>query len=66
MALYFIPLQLFVFGQLPTIAKSINVRTAIVLGILLYYALVQFVWLNFAAHAYAWLPYQFMPLEGWF
>lgn len=60
-ALYFIPLQLVVFSQLPRIARSVKIRTAIVVGIVGYYAAVQFVWLNFASHANAWIPYQFMP-----
>jgi len=25
-----------------------------------------FVWLNFAVHAFAWVPYRFYPLEAWF
>ena len=39
-------------------------RGRLVLGIVGYYAAVQFVWLNFATHAQYWVPYQFMPL-GW-
>lgn len=61
-ALYFIPIQLFVFGQLPTVAKYGHRRAAIILCVLMYYALVQFVWLNYAAHASAWVPYQFVAL----
>lgn len=61
-ALYFIPLQLFVFGRLSRVTHEVRVRTLIVLAIVSYYAAVQFVWLNFASHANAWLPYQFMPL----
>ena len=61
-ALYFIPLQLFVFSRLPRLAKTVPVRTPIVLGVVGYYALVQFVWLNYAVNSFAWLPYQFMPL----
>jgi hypothetical protein len=34
--------------------------------ILLYYGAVQFVWLNFADNAYAWVPYRFYPLESSF
>lgn len=61
-ALYLIPLQLFVFARLPLLAASVRTRTLIVLGTVAYYAAVQFVWLNFATHAEYWLPYQFMPL----
>lgn len=63
-ALYFIPLQLYVFSRLPLLASSVRARTLVVLCVLGYYASVQFVWLNFASHAFAWLPYRFMPLFG--
>ena len=62
-ALYFIPLQLFVFARLPTLAQTVRARTGLVVGIVLYYAVVQYVWLNYATHAQYWTPYQFMPLS---
>lgn len=59
MALYVIPLQLVAFANLPDAIGVFSKRNqAIVAGILLYYAVVLFVWLNFAVHAGAWLPYQ--------
>ena len=61
-ALYLIPLQLFVFARLPRLAQTAGTRTPLVLGIIGYYFAVQFVWLNFATHAQYWTPYQFMPL----
>jgi hypothetical protein len=60
-ALYLIPLQLFVFSRLPRLATTTKVRTPLVLGIVAFYAAVQFVWLNFATHAQYWVPYQFAP-----
>ena len=61
-ALYLIPLQLFVFSRVPRLASSVRVRTPLVLGVVGYYTAVLFVWLNFAVHSGYWLPYQFMPL----
>lgn len=61
-ALYLIPIQLFVFSRVPRLATTVRVRTPLVLGVVGYYAAVLFVWLNFATHSFAWLPYQFMPL----
>ena len=59
MALYFIPIQLIVFAYLPdVIGRPGELNQNIVAGILLYYAAVMFVWLNFATHSYAWVPYQ--------
>jgi hypothetical protein len=57
-ALYLIPTQLFVFAHLPFIAKEPRWRAAIALAVVCYYALVQFVWLVFASHSHAWLPYR--------
>lgn len=63
MALYFTPLQPFVLSRLPDAypMKEKNL-SPITLGIVAYSAAVLFVWLNFATHAHAWLPYQFYPL----
>jgi len=59
MALYFIPLQLVAFAYLPdAIGRPGGQNQHIVAGILIYYAAVMFVWLNFASHSYAWIPYQ--------
>jgi hypothetical protein len=62
MALYLLPLQLFVFSRMPNLTRNATVRTAIVIGTVIYYAAVQVVWLNFAVYRYFWLPYHFMPL----
>ena len=60
-ALYLLPLQLFVFSRLPRLAGTTRTRTPLVLAIVGCYAAVQFVWLNYAAHAQYWVPYQFVP-----
>ena len=61
-ALYWIPLQLFVFSRLPDALSKRNTRRGILVGwVVAYSATVLFVWLVFATHAYAWLPYQFYP-----
>lgn len=61
-ALYMIPLQLFVFARLPQLATTMSGRRRLILGTVVYYALVQYVWLNYATHAQYWVPYRFMPL----
>jgi len=61
-ALYWIPLQLFVLSRLPdAIAKYGRPRDVWVKIVVAYSAAVMFVWLNFADNAFAWLPYQFYP-----
>lgn len=61
-ALYLIPIQMFVFARLPRLARTVGNRTPLLLGLIAYYTAVLFVWLNFAVHSQYWLPYQFMPL----
>lgn len=61
-ALYLIPLQMFVFVRLPRLATAKQIRTILVLSVMMYYAVVQYVWLNYATHAKYWVPYQFVPL----
>lgn len=61
-ALYFIPLQLFVLSRLPGLMTRHHARASVFI-VVLYSALVQFVWLNFAAHAEYWVPYRFYPVE---
>lgn len=61
-ALYWIPLQLFVLSRLPDVlGKQGGINRRQVGGIVAYSALVLFVWLFFAQTAFAWLPYQFYP-----
>jgi len=65
-ALYMLPLQLVVFVHLPDVfGKRGKYNEVLVAAVLFYYAAVQFVWLNYASHAVAWLPYRFYPLEAW-
>jgi hypothetical protein len=66
-ALYLIPLQLVVFSHLPdALGRPHGRNSAIVFGILIYFAAVQFVWLNYANNARFWLPYQMgLSLNGW-
>lgn len=57
-ALYLIPIQLFVFARLPFVMADPRHRALVVLGVVGYYMLVQAVWLFFASHSFAWLPYE--------
>ena len=59
LSLYLLPIQLVVFAHLPDLVGKRNRRNIyLVLFIVLYFCLIQFVWLNFATHAYLWTPYQ--------
>jgi hypothetical protein len=62
LALYVMPLQLAVLCRIPgTIMGQLSGKLAIIA----YSFAVQFVWLNYAAHADYWLPYRFYPFgEG--
>ncbi len=62
LALYLIPLQLFVLSRLPhALGTSGQANGAVALAVVAYSGLVQFVWLNFAGNAPAWVPYHFYP-----
>lgn len=62
LGLYLIPLQLTVLSRLPFAFARTERDVGVILGVVLYSAAVQFVWLNFAQTAFAWVPYQFYPL----
>jgi len=59
-ALYVLPIQIAVLSRVPRgLMNEVSGKLAVV-G---YSLAVQFVWLNFAAHADFWVPYQFFPLS---
>ena len=67
LALYLIPLQLYVFTRLPDIlARHNKDKPFWVRSVVVYYAIVQFVWLDYATNSPAWIPYKFYPLQGVF
>ena len=59
LALYVFPLQLAVLSRVPRALGSEGLGRLLVIA---YCFLVQFVWLNFAAHAEYWVPYRLYPL----
>lgn len=62
--LYMLPLQLAVFSRLPEVLGAAPRNRRLWVGlVVVYYAVVLFIWLNFATHAQYWLPYRFYPLE---
>lgn len=66
MALYFIPIQLVVYSRLPLLASSmIRPRTTATL-IVIFYAAVLFVWLNFGSFSRYWIPYHNVLFSGLF
>ena len=62
MALYIIPLQIFVLSRIPH-AFSGRERSEMFLVVLMiaYSALVQLVWLDFSNNAKNWVPYRLYP-----
>jgi hypothetical protein len=65
MALYLIPLQLVIFSHLPNVfGKGGSQNGQVVLGVIVYSALVQLVWLTQGVFAELWLPYKVFPLFG--
>lgn len=63
LSLYLVPLQAYVLGRAPaTLSRSQRENKFLVTAIVSYLLLIMLVWLNFASHAEAWLPYQIYPL----
>jgi len=63
-ALYWIPIQIFVWSRLPqAISMGPNSERLIRHSVVAYSTAVLLVWLFFAEHSYAWLPYRFYPWE---
>lgn len=64
LALYWIPLQLYVWSRLPqAMSKQAGSQRQWTFLVLLYTVSVQYVWLFHADHSFAWLPYKFYPWE---
>jgi hypothetical protein len=62
LGLYLIPLQLIVLSRLPDfIATSENTSRLLSFSVVLYSALIMFIWLTYASHSDEWLPYQLYP-----
>jgi hypothetical protein len=59
LALYWIPLQVFVWSRLPDSVGGAS--SGWVYAVVIYSTAVHFTWLFFAQTAFAWLPYQFFP-----
>jgi hypothetical protein len=61
-ALYWIPLQLYVWSRWPAaMARTHTAQLPWVVGVLMYSLAVQYVWLFYADHSHLWVPYQFYP-----
>lgn len=61
-ALYLLPIQIAVFSSLPDVLSKRKFDVSLlVIFVLLYHFLVLVVWLLFASHSDAWVPYVFFP-----
>ena len=60
LALYLIPVQLVVLARVPwAFGGKPDGRLLLMMLVIMYCAAIQFVWLNYAVNAYAWVPYRF-------
>jgi len=60
LAVYLIPIQMMVYGRLPIFIPNAIFQTLFIIGIISMYAIIMYVWLNFATNAMYWVPYKFM------
>jgi hypothetical protein len=63
-ALYFIPLQIFVFTRIHRLFTNPYLRAGAVLFVIFYYGYFLWFWLNFGDHAESWLPYKFALFQN--
>lgn len=65
MALYLVPLQLAVLSRLPyVVGVDFGLSRILLVGVIAYSAIIQFVWLNYAQHSELWLPYRIYPFHS--
>ena len=57
LGIYLIPIQMFVCGRI----NRLSPNNGIAMIAMTAYALALVVWLNYATHSYAWIPYQISP-----
>jgi hypothetical protein len=63
LALYLIPLQMFVLSRLPeAFGNGERPNGQVVLAVIAYSAIIQFTWLNYAENSGFWIPYKVFPL----
>ena len=64
-ALYWLPLQLFVFSRLPeALSVDRQARRLVAFAVVAAYALTLWIWLNYAENAWQWVPYTFRLFPG--
>ena len=63
-ALFLLPIQLYIFSHLPISLRPWGVSNIATLGILCIYASAMLVWFEFSQWSIYWLPYRFYPLEA--
>lgn len=64
MALYIIPLQLFILGRLPlALAPTPAAYKVLTLGVVTYSLAAMMIWLNFADNAPLWVPYSLIGIN---
>ena len=63
--LYWLPFQIFFLSNLPFLFKVDrgNSRLLVTLSVVMFAAVLQWTWLNYADHAEYWVPYRFFPWE---
>ena len=64
LGLYLMPIQLALWPRLIAVQRTNLLRSIWTVTIIFYFAVVLFVFFNYANHAHFWLPYQIYPFYG--
>jgi len=64
LGLYLMPVQLALWPRLIAVQRTNLLRSFWTAMLIAYFAVVLFVFFNYANHAHHWLPYQMFPFHG--
>jgi hypothetical protein len=65
-AIYFIPVQIFVYSRFQCLFKPRSSQQFATAIVIIVYVATQFIWFNSGNNSFAWVPYKFYPLEAFF
>lgn len=60
LAIYLAPIQVAILSRAPALIQQLFLRLIFIVGVVLTYGFVLWIWLNFAHHAELWLPYRWI------
>jgi hypothetical protein len=63
LVIYLIPIQLYVFSNAANWFENRTFRLLVLIGVILFYAVLMLVWLTFGSYREFWVPYRIFPIS---